>query len=148
MIIIRLALSVKRRFFICFFVLVFSVAGRCEEPSVLVSAEKIAEITDDLFYDGSIEFDIDGDGRPDSALVFSYSKIGPASTCKVGEKCKPQTTSIITAHIDSGNSRIQVNFMCGSIGLFTKKTMGLRDIFCGPNTRLKWDGRNYVQAQE
>lgn len=63
------------------------------------------------------------------------------------KKCKPITKSVLTAYIDLGKSRVNINFMCDSIGLYDEISHGMRDIFCGPNTRLTWDGKNYVQFE-
>lgn len=132
----------------CFAIMaLFSVSAQCAPPLMLVTTEQIARKTSDLFYDDSINIDITGGGQIDSSLNFSYSKIGLASTCPDTKKCKPITKSVLTAYLDLGKSRIHINFMCDSIGLYDEISHGMRDIFCGPNTRLTWDGKNYVQFE-
>lgn len=125
----------------------FSVSAQCAHPLMLVSTEQIARETSDLFYDGSINVDITGGGQADSSLNFSYSKTGPTSTCPDTEKCKPITKSVLTAYLDLEKSRIHINFICDSIVLYDEISHGMRDIFCGPNTRLTWNGKNYVQSE-
>ena len=125
----------------------FSVAARCDLPLMLVTTEQIARETSDLFYDGSINVDITGDGEIDSALSFSYSKTGPVSTCPDTKNCKPITKAVLTAYLDFGEHKIHINFICDSIGLYDELSHGMRDIFCGPNARLTWDGKNYVQVE-
>ena len=48
---------------------------------------------------------------------------------------------IIDVTID--NDRKEIGLICDSIGFFKGKTKGMRDLFCGPNTKLIWNGYTY-----
>lgn len=115
-----------------------------EHPEILVSTESILKATEEPFYDGRIPIDIDGDRTNDSTINYSYSKIGPSGTCSNEPDCTPETRPIITFYIETKNKNIPINFMCESIGIYHKKTNNNRDLFCGPNTKLHWDGHDYT----
>lgn len=115
-----------------------------DTPEELISTEQIIATTNELFYDGKISIDISGDGANDSIINYSYSKLGPASTCDDTQSCTPETSSVITFYIDFPEGKSHVDFMCNSIGIYLKKSNHRRDLFCGPKTRLYWNGSKYT----
>lgn len=122
-----------------------NATANSEPPEILTSTEIITNTTDDLFYDGAIQFDIDGDGNNDSIINYSYSRLGPTGTCGDNSDCAPETKPIITFYIDLGSTNIPINFMCESIGIYPRTTNKHRDLFCGPKTKLYWDGQGYIE---
>lgn len=124
-----------------------SAAATPETLETLISTAQIRELTDDLFYDNKIPVDITGDGDHDSIIYYSYSKLGPAPTCEALQNCEPETVSIITFYIDLPEGRTQIDVMCDSIGIYSTVSNLKRDIFCGPNTRLYWNGKKYIEGQ-
>jgi hypothetical protein len=122
-----------------------SISTYAEEPSIIVKATDIEKKTTEMFYDSSIRIDIDGNGQLNETLYFSYSKIGPTPPCSELEECSLTSDPVITSYIETTNKKIHINFMCTSIGIYLNKTQGLRDIYCGPNVRLHWNGENYIE---
>ena len=126
-------------------ILLASTYVYADELSVFVDVKSIESKTDEPFYDDSIDLDIDADGSLDSTLHFSYSKSGPPPACIDIDDCKITNHPVITSYIDIFKKRIHINFMCSSIGFYSKKTNGLRDMHCGPDLRLRWNGKNYTE---
>jgi hypothetical protein len=116
-----------------------------ETLKILTSVEQIRALTDAPFYDNKVAVDINGDGNQDSVIYYSYSKLGPAQTCDTLDNCEPETTSIITFYIDLPEGRSHIDVMCDSIGVYQETSNLQRDIFCGPNTRLYWNGKKYIE---
>lgn len=117
-----------------------------ESPDILISTESITNATDDLFYDGKIPIDIDGDGNNDSIINYAYSRLGSTGTCADSSDCAPETKPIITFYIDLHGKNTPINFMCESIGIYTSTTNQHRNLFCGPKTKLYWNGQEYTEG--
>lgn len=134
-----------RDFPLCLALLLLSGCVTAGLPQLLISAKQITAATDALFYDDRIAIDIDGDGSCDSVIHYAYSRLGPAATCEGLDACAPESSPVITFYIDFPEGRAQVNFICDAIGLYNEKTNQRRDLFCGPKTRLYWNGREYSE---
>lgn len=115
-----------------------------ESLEMLVDVEKMEFLANSDFYDGEVLVDFDGDGVEEGVLYYSYSKLGGAPTCLVGEVCAPEVSPFITFYFDLPEGRSHVDFMCESIGLYQSLTNRRRDLLCGPRTRLRWDGQKYA----
>lgn len=115
-----------------------------ESPDILVSTESIIKKTGALFYDGQIPVDMDGDGSYDSTIHYGYSRLGPAGTCSNTLDCAPETKPVITFYIDLDGKILPANFICESIGIYASKTNQRRNLFCGPQTKLYWNGSEYT----
>lgn len=145
-----LDLHMKNRIFsIAFIFLIYAHANalaKPELPEILISTESIITTTDDLFYDGKISIDIDGDGNNDGSINYAYSRLGPTGTCTDNSDCAPETKPIITFYIVLHGKNIPINFMCESIGIYASTTNQRRNLFCGPKTKLYWNGQEYTEG--
>lgn len=130
---------------LCLALSLLAGCANAEPPELLIRAEQITAATDALFYDGRIAVDINGDGSEGGVIHYFYSKLGPASTCDGLDACTPETEAIITFYLELPEGRSQVDFICDAIGLYAEKTNQRRDLFCGPKTRLYWNGREYSE---
>lgn len=130
------------------FSVLFYTTAHADNFSTLVDTKEIERHTAEIFYDDSIRIDIDGDGKLDSTLHFSYSRIGPSSSCENLDSCNINTGSVITSYIETPHKKIQINYMCKSIGIYSTKSKNYRDIFCGPDLNLHWDGENYIESSK
>lgn len=95
-------------------------------PVILAEADKVKESSKELFFDGILKVDLNGNNIMDQ-INYTYSDLPPKF--------------IIDVTID--NSRKEIGLICNSIGFFKGKTQGMRDLFCGPNTKLVWSGKTY-----
>ncbi len=89
-------------------------------------ADKIKENSNELFFDESLKVDLNGNAIIDQ-INYTYSDLPPKF--------------IIDVTVD--NDRKEIGLICNSIGFFKGKTNGMRDLFCGPNTKLIWNGYTY-----
>ncbi len=95
-------------------------------PVILIVADKIKENSNELFFDESLKVDLNGNAIIDQ-INYTYSDLPPKF--------------IIDVTVD--NDRKEIGLICNSIGFFKGKTNGMRDLFCGPNTKLIWNGYTY-----
>ncbi len=97
-----------------------------ELPIILIEANKIKENSTELFFDGTLNVDLNGNSIMDQ-INYTYSDLLP----KI----------IIDVTID--NERKEVGLICDSIGVFREKEKGMRNLFCGPKFKLIWNGNAY-----
>ena len=97
-----------------------------ELPIILAEANKIKESSTELFFDGTLNVDLNGNSIIDQ-INYTYSDLPPKL--------------IIDVTID--NERKEVGLICDSIGVFREKEKGMRNLFCGPKFKLIWNGSAY-----
>jgi len=81
---------------------------------------------------GTINADIDGDGKPDKMTCQYWERWGALGACEVA-----------TARF----GKIQLGLGCQRWGILETETNGLRDLVCNRDIVLKFDGSQYVEAQ-
>ncbi|EXU74136.1 hypothetical protein ABW286_22960 [Erwinia papayae] len=135
--------------------LLLLIFGGCAHSSqlnsitILLDASKLkaAGFTDGET--GEVYTDLYGDGSKDS-IEYTYSDSTPPGTCAQAD-CSaslnesPMMTFEIKMH--DGKS-VDASYMCTSLGVSENKHKGMRDIFCGPNYILKWNGDEYDTGDE
>lgn len=97
-----------------------------ELPTILAEADKVKESSTELFFDGILSVDLNGNSITDQ-INYTYSDFPPKF--------------IIDVTID--NERKEVGLICNSIGVFREKTKGMINLFCGPKFKLIWNGNAY-----
>jgi hypothetical protein len=117
-------------------------AATSETPDIILSTETLLKKSDEYFMDDSISVDLDGNESTPEEIEYSYTRIGPPGTCEKSD-CTPETSPTITFIVHVNGAEHPVNYLCASVGIYKTKTKGLKDIFCGPKTRLIWSGEEY-----
>jgi len=112
------------------------------KPQILISADEISEQSEELFVEGKISVDLQGNGDNKSTINYSYNKIGPPNFENGNDKI---SEPVITIDIDTPKENLKISYLCSSIGIYKEKNNGYRDIFCGPSFRLKWNGSEYSE---
>lgn len=113
--------------------------------NTIISVEEIQKNTEDFFVEGVFEIALQEGNTTPNHINYLYSKIGPTPACGTKEECSPTSESVITFNITGGGleKRINVNYMCTSIGVYQAFHNGMRDLNCGPNYKLVWTGIKY-----
>lgn len=96
-------------------------------PVIVVDADKIKEKTMELFFDSAEVVDLNGNNSIDS-IVYTYSDFPPK----------------LTFDVTVDGEKKYIGLICNSIGIFKGKNKGMRSIFCGPKTKLIWNGYKYI----
>ena len=115
----------KKEFLLLFFFCSFFSFAK-ELPIILAEADKIKASSSELFFDGTLSIDLNGNLIMDQ-INYTYSDLPPKF--------------IIDVTVD--NDKKKISLICNSIGFFKDKTHGMRDLFCGPNSKLRWNGYTY-----
>lgn len=95
---------------------------------------------------GTVAGDLNSDGHQD-IIEYTYASATPPGTCEQ-QDCidKLDDTPMITFQVRMSDGKIiDAPYMCTSLALLDKKHNGMKDIFCGPEYRLFWNGREYMQ---
>jgi hypothetical protein len=114
-------------------------------PTILVSALDLKATHVEEGSSGSINVDIDNNGI-DDVINYIYSSITPPGTCDK-EDCMSELDSspMLTFQIKlNKKDNINVSYMCNSIGIYSTKTKGMYDLFCGSEYKLQWNGNDYI----
>lgn len=112
------------------------------KPQILISSDELSKKSEELFIEGKIPVDLEGNGRNKSIINYSYIKIGPPNFENGNEKI---SEPVITIDIDTPKESLKINYLCSAIGIYKEKTNGYRDLFCGPTVRLRWTGSEYSE---
>lgn len=125
-----------------FFCAEFAYASNYKE---LVSIKEVQKRNNEMFEEGVIRQSLEGNSSVSNVINYAYTKIGPTPACGIEDECKPNSESIIAFYISGGNLKknILIDFMCDSIGVYDNYHNGMRDIHCGPDSKLIWNGSKY-----
>lgn len=97
-----------------------------EFPTILLDADKVKESSGELFFDGVLKVNLNGNNTIDE-INYTYSDLPPKF--------------VIDVTID--NEKKDIGLICNSIGFFRTKTQGMKDLFCGHQYKLIWNGHVY-----
>lgn len=117
------------------------------ENHVLVDARRLESSGYVDGQSGTVAGDLNSDGHQD-IIEYTYASATSPGTCEQ-QDCidKLDDTPMITFQIRMSDGKIiNAPYMCTSLALLDKKHNGMRGIFCGPEYRLFWNGREYTQG--
>lgn len=116
-------------------------------PTLILDARVIANQTQaGLLTDLILTADLDGDHHMDT-VIYDFSRQAAPVTCDTacpqndGLFNRPQLTISFILH----GKRINLPFFCEQFGYFNNQHAGMPDLWCGPDTRLRWNGQEYIQ---
>lgn len=111
-----------------FFTVYSSVVLSSNDSITLVDAKEIRNQTLELFFDGSVNVDLNKNGIEDK-IIYTYSDLPP---------------KLIFDVIVDGE-KIDIGLICDSISLARGITQKMNDLLCGSDFLLKWNGKTYKE---
>lgn len=112
------------------FALVLSTApcSALTKPQILISSDELSKKSEELFIEGKIPVDLEGNGRNESVINYSYIKIGPPNFENGNEKI---SEPVIAIDIDTLKENLKISYLCSAIGIYKEKTMATETFFAG-----------------
>lgn len=141
-------IKTKMKFSLAMLILMASATyAQCsqgKDVDMLVTASKLKSSG---FVDGQtgrVITDLNGDGNQD-VIQYTFASSTPPGTCDQADCMSNLDSSpILTFQLIMHDGKsIDASYMCTSIGVSKKTHKGLKDIFCGPEYNLRWNGEEY-----
>ncbi|EUK17619.1 hypothetical protein [Commensalibacter papalotli (ex Servin-Garciduenas et al. 2014)] len=122
-----------------------------KDTTILIDAAALKKANPDkIMLDGKIDADIDHDNVMD-VINYAYNASTPPAACSE-ENCIVQNNRLITQptltfdiFLKEPKASIQINYVCTSIGVMKSIHNGMKDIFCGPSSILRWNDEDYIK---
>lgn len=114
-------------FILSFFLMLSFVSFASDKPVMILDANEIKQSTSELFLDDVISVDLNGNKIKDS-ISYTYSDMPP---------------KIVFDVIVDGQKK-KVSLICNSISIYKVMHNKMRDLSCGMNKHLYWNGKTYV----
>jgi hypothetical protein len=121
----KLLFKWMKKYILFLFVLSFPLLAK-EFPKILLDATSIKQKSNELFLDGRLPVDLNGNKSKDY-IDYTYSDLPPK----------------LVFDVTVDNEKYDLGLICDSIGIFKENTKGMKDVFCGPESRLIWNGLTY-----
>lgn len=133
--------------FITLFFLISSMpaySSQSKDVKLLVSANKLKSLGYADGYVGSVNVDLNGDGKAD-VIEYTYLNASPPGTCDQSDCMSDLSNSpLLTFQIKMHTGKtVDGSFMCTSLGVSKKTKNGINNLFCGPKYMLHWNGDTY-----
>jgi hypothetical protein len=129
------------------FLMSFVVSAQSEKinlANILVDANvlKAQGVTDGQ--SGIARADLNNDNLKE-LVEYSYSSSTPPGTCDKDDCLSSLNNDpMLTFKINFNNcNAIDVSYFCTSIGVLSEWHNGMKDLFCGPEYILRWNGESY-----
>ncbi|MCE0814095.1 hypothetical protein [Buttiauxella sp. S04-F03] len=134
-----------KRYLTVMCLLLVSTSAYCDQSTgELVNAKKLKSSGFMDGQTGSVNTDLNGDGKQD-VIEYTFASTTPPGTCDQSDCMSSLDNSpILTFQIKMHDGKaIDGSYMCTSLGVTKNIHHGMKDILCGPKYILRWNGEDY-----